>query len=379
MPGGRLTAQDRQRVASGLAEGLGYAEIARQMGRPTSTISREVARNGGPNGYRAGNAHQATRRRARRRKSAPSSDLPAATQPHGRDPEAVRGFMEQFVSLMVQTGLPQMASRVFACLVTTDSGTLTAAELVQQLRVSPASVSKAIGYLEGLGLVRRERALQQRRERYIIDDDLWLRTWMTDARRHESWASTAQQGTQIFGAATPAGARLDQMSRFFAQLANNMAGGPITAATMPTLEDAIMLAAYVHRGQIYPSPDGEPYILHPLRVMLRLESEVERIVAVLHDILEDTSYPLADLREAGFQDDVLAALEHLTRRDDEAYDAYIDRVAEHPLARRVKLADIAENLANNRRLHALLPDPQTQERIERYECAVHRLLAVARA
>ena len=147
--------------------------------------------------------------------------------------------------------------------------------------------------------------------------------------------------------------------------------------TLPTLEDAIMLATHAHRGQIYPSPGDEPFILHPLRVMLRLDSEVERIVAVLHDIVEDTTYTLADLRNAGYQDHVLAALERLTRRDDEAYDAYIDRVAEHPLARRVKLADIAENLANNRRLHALRPDLRTQERIERYERAQRRLLAAA--
>src|SRR5260221_3225074 len=227
MPGGRLTEQDRQRVASGLAEGLGYAEIARQLGRPTSTISREVARNAGPAGYKADRAHEATGRRARRHKSAPSPELPVAAEAYGRDPEAVRGFMEQFVALMVQTGLPQMAARIFAYLVTTDSGALTAAELVQQLRVSPASVSKAIGYLEGLALVRRERDPGRRRERYIIDDDLWLRTWMTDARRHAMWAGTAQQGAEIFASATSAGARLDQMGRFFARLATDLAGGPI--------------------------------------------------------------------------------------------------------------------------------------------------------
>lgn len=240
MPGGRLTRQDRQRVASGVAEGLGYAEIARQLGRPTSTISREVARNGGPSGYRADRAHEATGRRARRRKSAPSPELPAAAAAYGRDPEAVRRFLDQFVMLMVQTGLPRMAARVFACLVTTDSGALTAAELVQQLRVSPASVSKAIGYLEGLGLVRRERDLRGRREWYIIDDDLWLHTWLTDAQRHATWADTAQQGAEIFGAATPAGARLHQMRRFFAQLAMEMTGGPISAATA---DDALTVAA----------------------------------------------------------------------------------------------------------------------------------------
>jgi DNA-binding transcriptional regulator GbsR (MarR family) len=153
--------------------------------------------------------------------------------------------MEQFVSLMVQTGVPRMAARVFACLVTTDSGALSAAELVVRLRVSPASVSKAIGYLERLDLVRRERDSRRRRERYLIDDDLWLRTWMTDAQRHVTWAETAQQGLEIFGAATPAGARLGQMGQFFAQLAHEMAGGPISAGA----EDALtVLAALICAG-----------------------------------------------------------------------------------------------------------------------------------
>lgn len=115
--------------------------------------------------------------------------------------------------------------------------------------------------------------------------------------------------------------------------------------------------------------------------MFRLESEVERIVAVLHDILEDTPYTLADLREAGYGDDILDALEHLTHSKDEAYEDYIERVAQHSIARRVKLADIAENLANNRQLHALMPHAETHaetyERIMRYECAQQRLIASA--
>ncbi|MEI5100991.1 helix-turn-helix domain-containing protein [Streptomyces sp. PmtG] len=64
MPGGRLSHEDRRRVAAGLADGLGYAEIARRLARPTSTISREVARNGGPRGYRADHAQHATARPA---------------------------------------------------------------------------------------------------------------------------------------------------------------------------------------------------------------------------------------------------------------------------------------------------------------------------
>jgi DNA-binding transcriptional ArsR family regulator len=302
MPGGRLTAQDRQRVASGLAEGLGYAEIARQLDRPTSTISREVARNGGPASYRADRAHEATGRRARRRKSAPSPELPAAAEAYGRDPEAVRGFMEQFVLLMVQTGLPRMAARVFACLVTTDPGALTAAELVQQLRVSPASVSKAIGYLAGLELVRRERDPRRRRERYIIDDDLWLRTWMTDAQRHAMWTGTAQQGAQIFGAVTPAGARLDHMGQFFAQLANDMAGGPISSATA---DDALTVAAALIHA-------SAPLTVDQLTTALGWPSD--RVTSALHDAEQhpDLTDPVALQRTESGMYTITARLDRLS-------------------------------------------------------------------
>jgi len=140
----------------------------------------------------------------------------------------------------------------------------------------------------------------------------------------------------------------------------------------PTLEDAIALAAQAHRGQLYPAPGGEPFILHPLRVMLRVETPAARIVAVLHDLIEDTPYTLAELRRRGYPPTIVTALDLLTHRDADPYAAYIARLAPDPLARRVKLADLADNLANNRRLP---PDPRA--RIARYEQAIAALQAVA--
>lgn len=227
MPGGRLTDEDRRDIASGLTRGLGYAEIARRLGRPTSTITREVSRNGGARDYRADRAHQATRRRARRRRSTTHHEPPAAVGAEGRDPATVLAFAEEFAGLMVRMGLPRMAARVLASLVTTDAGALTAAELTGRLRVSPASVSKAVGYLEGLELLRRDRDAR-RRETYSIDDDMWLRTWLTSARTNAMLADTAERGVGILDPGTPAGARMDRMRRFFAQLADDMAGGPST-------------------------------------------------------------------------------------------------------------------------------------------------------
>src|SRR5688572_32508500 len=98
MPGGRLTRQDRQLITAGLADGLGYAEIARQLGRPTSTVSREVARNGGPDGYRAEHAHRATEHRARRRPRSTPPAAPVPVDPYGRDPGQVHEFVDQFRS-----------------------------------------------------------------------------------------------------------------------------------------------------------------------------------------------------------------------------------------------------------------------------------------
>lgn len=111
---------------------------------------------------------------------------------------------------------------------------------------------------------------------------------------------------------------------------------------MSLLEKAIVIAVNAHRGQVDKS--GAPYILHPLRMMLRLEGEAERIVAVLHDVLEDTSVTPDDLRREGFRDEILDALAHVTKRDGENYQDFVARAAKNPIARRVKLADLEDNL-----------------------------------
>ncbi|MET4647408.1 DNA-binding transcriptional regulator GbsR (MarR family) [Streptomyces atratus] len=213
MPGGRLTQPERQQIALGLADGLAYAEIARRLDRPTSTITREVMRNGGPTTYRAELAHRATERRAHRRGRAAPREAEASPQPHGRDAEAVREYEEVFTNVIMATGAPTMMSRVMACLTLTDSGSLTAAELVQRLQVSPASVSKAIAFLESQGLVRRERD-ERRRDRYVVDDDVWYQSMMASARSTAQLVETSRQGVAILGPGTPAATRLENIARF---------------------------------------------------------------------------------------------------------------------------------------------------------------------
>lgn len=133
---------------------------------------------------------------------------------------------------------------------------------------------------------------------------------------------------------------------------------------MSTLERAISIAAEAHAGQT--DKGGAPYVLHPLRVMLRVDGEFTRIAAVLHDLIEDTDWSLDDLRAEGFDETVLAALDGLTRREGEVYLDFCRRAASNAIARDVKLADIDDNLDPER--VAALPG-QSRSLSDRYRKA----------
>ena len=134
---------------------------------------------------------------------------------------------------------------------------------------------------------------------------------------------------------------------------------------MPVLEDAILLAVGAHRGQV--DKGGHPYVLHPLRVMLRMDSEMERMVAALHDLIEDTSYTSEDLVRLGYPEVVVRTVECLTRRASETYEQFITRVKQDPLARRVKIADLEDNLDLGRMSR---PSERDLERAEKYRRAL---------
>ncbi|GAA3087043.1 hypothetical protein GCM10010464_58590 [Pseudonocardia yunnanensis] len=309
MPGGRLTSQDRRLIADGLAEGLGYAEIARRLARPTSTVSREVARNGGVGGYRADEASRLTTRRARRRPSGSPGGALAITNAEAGEGETARDFEEQFVTMVVQTGLPRMAARVLASLYVSDSASLTAAELVARLRVSPASISTAISYLEGLELVRRERDAPQRRERYIIDDDVWSRSWSANVRANAMWVETARRGVEVFGAGTPAGSRLEALGRFFERIYHGMLGGDM----MLDAADALtVLAALVH--------SAEPLTPHDLAAAL--DWPLDRVADALRDAEDhpEIADPVALRRTPAGACTVIARPDRLTSAQRDALD-----------------------------------------------------------
>ena len=137
---------------------------------------------------------------------------------------------------------------------------------------------------------------------------------------------------------------------------------------MSDLERAIAIAVEAHRGQ--KDKSGAPYILHPLRVMDRVETDAQKIVAVLHDVVEDTKWTFADLKREGFSDEVLNALDCVTKREAEPYEDFVSRSASNPLATRVKLADLEDNM-DLRRLPAVTE--KDAERLKRYLSAWRRL------
>lgn len=217
MPRGRLTQQDRQRIAAGLADGLSYAEIARRLDRPTSTISREVGRNGGAGRYRPQQAHRATVQRARRGTPAP----PRAAGPLGGT--TTEKITEEIIEMAVRSGAPRMMARVHVDLLLSEDGRRTAAELTRRLKVSPASVSVAVNSLVQQGYVRRERDPQRRRDVYVVDDDdAWYHSVVISSRQLIEMAQAATAAAEMCGLDSPVGRRLAKIGAFLERVSLDM-------------------------------------------------------------------------------------------------------------------------------------------------------------
>lgn len=136
------------------------------------------------------------------------------------------------------------------------------------------------------------------------------------------------------------------------------------------LEKAIKIALKSHTDQI--DKAGQPYILHPLRLMQKFREEDERIVAILHDVVEDSDISLKDLKESGFSDAVVNAIDCLTKRKDEEYHNFISRITANELAKKIKIEDIKDNM-DLTRLKSITD--KDQERIVKYHTALNILLS----
>ena len=131
---------------------------------------------------------------------------------------------------------------------------------------------------------------------------------------------------------------------------------------MATLEQAISLAAKQHEGQV--DKANAPYLLHPLRVMLNVPTIEHKIVAVLHDILEDTETTIEDLYQFGFQEHIIDAIVALTKKQGETRLEAAQRARQNPIARVVKLADINDNMDLSR---IQSPTVKDFERLKEYQ------------
>jgi (p)ppGpp synthase/HD superfamily hydrolase len=133
-----------------------------------------------------------------------------------------------------------------------------------------------------------------------------------------------------------------------------------------TLERAVAIAAEAHAGQV--DKAGAPYVLHPLRMMLRMSSIDERIVAVLHDVCEDCpGWTFDRLRGEGFSERIIDALQSVTKRDGEGYEDFVRRAVADPIGRSVKLADLYDNCDLSR---IASPSERDFQRIEKYQRAI---------
>lgn len=137
------------------------------------------------------------------------------------------------------------------------------------------------------------------------------------------------------------------------------------------LERAIEIAVEAHKGQL--DKGGNPYILHPLRVMMSVDLELEKIVAVLHDVVEDSNWTFEALLAEGFSNEVIEALKSVTKKsDNEDYDSFIQRAIRNPIGRKVKIADLRDNLDVTR-----IPElgEKDLQRINKYKKALKILSA----
>ena len=138
--------------------------------------------------------------------------------------ETQRAFTERMGAVMFESGFPRMPARVFAALLASDSGRMTAAELADQLKASPAAISGAVRYLAQISLVARERESGSRRDHFVLHDDVFLELMTQEIRSLTRWEQGLQQGIGDLGGDTPAGRRLTDTVEYFQFLRGELTG-----------------------------------------------------------------------------------------------------------------------------------------------------------
>jgi DNA-binding transcriptional regulator GbsR (MarR family) len=133
----------------------------------------------------------------------------------GAGDEAIGRFVERFAAVLVEAGIPRMPARVFAALLASDEGSLTAEELADRLQASPAAVSGGVRYLIGVGMISREGVPGSRRHHYRVPDGVWDEVVSSRDRIMARWTAVLKEGIDVVGRDTPAGARLIDSVQYF--------------------------------------------------------------------------------------------------------------------------------------------------------------------
>lgn len=128
--------------------------------------------------------------------------------PEQRDDEAVQRYAEQFGNVLAEAGWPRMSARAFAAILASEEGRLTAAELAELLKASPAAISGAVNYLVQLRLATREREPGSRRDVYVVQDDFWYQSMMKRDRSLTRWEEILRQMLEVTGTQTASGRRI---------------------------------------------------------------------------------------------------------------------------------------------------------------------------
>ncbi|MEU9863073.1 MarR family transcriptional regulator [Streptomyces sp. NPDC047971] len=152
------------------------------------------------------------------------NELTRTSGGEGGGDEAVSRFVERFAAELTEAGMQRMASRVFAALLTSESASMTSAELAEQLRISPAAVSGAVRYLNQVGMVSRERDPGSRRDRYVLHNEVWYESITRRDQILIRWEKVLRDGSEILGPGTAAGRRTAETAEFFEFLQEEMSG-----------------------------------------------------------------------------------------------------------------------------------------------------------
>ncbi|WP_086821094.1 GbsR/MarR family transcriptional regulator [Allokutzneria sp. NRRL B-24872] len=129
--------------------------------------------------------------------------------------EELASFIERSAAMFADVGWPRMPARVFIALLVSDSGKLTAAELAEMLRVSPAAISGAVRYLSDTQLAVRDREPGTRRDHYQVSGPMWQQTMLSRQQLMKRWADALAEGIDVLGEGTPAGTRMAETLAFF--------------------------------------------------------------------------------------------------------------------------------------------------------------------